>query len=52
MILKCSSNRILLVLGHRLYLWDMRDAAAVGFFLKGHTFSLERGLGFLVNRKG
>lgn len=21
-------------------------------FLKGHTFSLERGLGFLVNRKG
>lgn len=51
MILKRSSNKILLVLGHRLCLWDMTDATLVGVFFKCHTFYLESGLGFLVNMK-
>lgn len=41
MILKRSSNKILLVLGYCLYLCDMRDATLAGFFLKCRTFSLE-----------
>lgn len=41
MILKHSSNKILLVLGYCLYLCDMRDVTLVGFFLKCHAFFWE-----------